>query len=164
MALTLPTCCQCWSTLPSSSRTWAHLPEKLLQWLLMQPSGQNWAMPCRLGTALPAAVVKAVRVLMAQLKMLRMDAANFRLKMLAQTLKDGAGIRYRLLQYPSCRSTHQAMSHLQYECTCHLVLRSLYSLVLCSAHVSLALQQLSAVRDCVHCGNCTRLLAHSLLQ
>ncbi|DBA87711.1 TPA: hypothetical protein ACH3X1_004714 [Trebouxia sp. C0004] len=44
--------------------------------------------------ALAAAVVKAVRVLMAQLKMLRMDAANFRLKMLAQTLKDGAGIRY----------------------------------------------------------------------
>ena len=60
--------------------------------------------------ALAAAVVKAVRVLMAQLKMLRMDAANFRLKMLAQTLKDGAGIRYRLLNYPSCRSTHQAMS------------------------------------------------------
>ncbi|KAL0028624.1 hypothetical protein WJX79_006167 [Trebouxia sp. C0005] len=44
--------------------------------------------------ALAAAVVKAVRVLMAQLKMLRMDAANFRLKMLAQTLKDGAGISY----------------------------------------------------------------------
>ena len=43
--------------------------------------------------ALATAVVKAVRVLMAQLKMLRMDAANFRLKMLAQTLKDGAGIR-----------------------------------------------------------------------
>ena len=43
--------------------------------------------------ALAAAVVKAVRVLMAQLKMLRMDAANFRLKMLAQSLKDGAGIR-----------------------------------------------------------------------
>ena len=44
--------------------------------------------------ALATAVVKAVRVLMAQLKMLRMDAANFRLKMLAQSLKDGAGIRY----------------------------------------------------------------------
>lgn len=44
--------------------------------------------------ALAAAVVKAVRVLMAQLKMLRMDAANFRLKMLAQSLKDGAGIKY----------------------------------------------------------------------
>ena len=44
--------------------------------------------------ALAAAVVKAVRVLMAQLKMLRMDAANFRLKVLAQSLKDGAGIRY----------------------------------------------------------------------
>ncbi|KAL0051938.1 hypothetical protein WJX82_004904 [Trebouxia sp. C0006] len=44
--------------------------------------------------ALAAAVVKAVRVLMAQLKMLRMDAANFRLKMLAQTLQDGVGIRY----------------------------------------------------------------------
>ena len=44
--------------------------------------------------ALAAAVVKAVRVLLAQLKMLRMDAANFRLKMLAQSLKDGAGIRY----------------------------------------------------------------------
>lgn len=43
--------------------------------------------------ALATAVVKAVRVLMAQLKMLRMDAANFRLKMLAQTLKDGAGLR-----------------------------------------------------------------------
>ena len=42
--------------------------------------------------ALAAAVVKAVRVLMAQLKMLRLDAANFRLKMLAQTLKGGAGI------------------------------------------------------------------------
>lgn len=44
-------------------------------------------------TALAAAVVKAIRVLMAQLKMLRLDAANFRLKMLAQTLKGGAGIR-----------------------------------------------------------------------
>ena len=44
--------------------------------------------------ALAAAVVKAVRVLMAQLKMLRMDAANFKLKMLAHSLKDGAGIRY----------------------------------------------------------------------
>lgn len=44
--------------------------------------------------ALAAAVVKAVRVLMAQLKMLRMDAANFRLKMLAHSLKDGAGIKY----------------------------------------------------------------------
>lgn len=44
--------------------------------------------------ALAGAVVKAVRVLMAQLKMLRMDAANFRLKVLAQSLKDGAGIRY----------------------------------------------------------------------
>ena len=43
--------------------------------------------------ALAAAVVKSVRVLMAQLKMLRMDAANFRLKMLAQSLKDGAGVR-----------------------------------------------------------------------
>lgn len=70
--------------------------------------------------ALAAAVVKAVRVLMAQLKMLRMDAANFRLKMLAQSLKDGAGIRYRLLQCPSCRCC----------CTSHLVLRSLHSLVL----------------------------------
>ena len=45
-------------------------------------------------SAMAAAVVKAVRVLMAQLKMLRMDAANFRLKMLAQNLKDGAGIRW----------------------------------------------------------------------
>lgn len=44
--------------------------------------------------ALATAVVKAIRVLMAQLKMLRMDAANFRLKMLAQSLQDGAGIRY----------------------------------------------------------------------
>ena len=31
---------------------------------------------------------------MAQLKMLKLDAANFRLKMLAHTLKGGAGIRY----------------------------------------------------------------------
>ena len=49
--------------------------------------------------ALAAAVVKAVRVLMAQLKMLRMDAANFRLKMLAQTLKDNAGIRSALCYF-----------------------------------------------------------------
>ena len=54
--------------------------------------------------ALAAAVVKAVRVLMAQLKMLRMDAANFRLKMLAQTLKDGAGIR------SACKSIVHVMS------------------------------------------------------
>lgn len=43
--------------------------------------------------ALAAAVVKAIRVLMAQLKMLKLDAANFRIKMLAHTLKSGAGIR-----------------------------------------------------------------------
>ena len=49
--------------------------------------------------ALAAAVVKAIRVLMAQLKMLRMDAANFRLKMLAQSLQDGAGIRCVQLHY-----------------------------------------------------------------
>ena len=34
-----------------------------------------------------------MRVLNLQLKMLRMDAANFRLTVLADTLKDGSGIR-----------------------------------------------------------------------
>ncbi len=40
-----------------------------------------------------AAVARALRVLTVQLKMLRMDAANFRLTVLADTLKDGSGIR-----------------------------------------------------------------------
>ena len=40
-----------------------------------------------------AAVARALRLLTVQLKMLRMDAANFRLTVLADALKDGSGIR-----------------------------------------------------------------------
>ena len=42
--------------------------------------------------AMAAAVTKALRLLMVQLKMLRMDAANFRLRMLATSLSDGSAI------------------------------------------------------------------------
>lgn len=71
--------------------------------------------------ALAAAVVKAVRVLMAQLKMLRMDAANFRLKMLAQSLQNGAGIRCVHSQHEIPVSPLLA-GYLYFPCsvTCHL--------------------------------------------
>ena len=52
--------------------------------------------------ALAAALVKAVRVLMVQLRMLRMDAANFRLKVLAGSHRDGAGIRCVQLHSSMC--------------------------------------------------------------
>lgn len=43
--------------------------------------------------ALAAATTRALRTLAAQLKVLRLDAANARLRMLSGTLRDGSGIR-----------------------------------------------------------------------
>ena len=68
--------------------------------------------------ALAAAVVKAVRVLMAQLKMLRMDAANFRLKMLAHSLKDGAGIRFVPPHLNACMLLLVSVPHFVAVTTC----------------------------------------------
>ena len=95
MASIPPTSCPCSSRQRRRCATWAPLPAQAAarEAHASINSQLSQALASGAKAEVAAAVARALRVLTVQLKMLRMDAANFRLTMLADALKDGSGIR-----------------------------------------------------------------------